>query len=310
MKVKNSIKIGLLLLFIVATVVKVNAQQESQFTQYMYNTVSINPAYAGSRDVLSITGLYRTQWVGLEGAPQTGTFAVNTPLNDRVGLGISAQNDRIGPTDESNIAADFSYNIEMGETARLFFGLKASANLLNIDYSKLDGYNPNDPNFQYNIDNRFSPNIGAGVYLQSEKWYAGLSIPYMLETNHFNNSTSNSSVQERMNPYLIGGYVFDLSDKVKFKPAVLTKVVAGAPLQLDLSANFLFNDKLTLGAAYRLNAAFSGMAGFQITPGLLVGYAYDRDVTKLGNFNSGSHEVFLRFELFKNNKSIYNPRFF
>jgi type IX secretion system PorP/SprF family membrane protein len=309
MKTKKNILNYMLLFFTIGTAVTVQAQQESQFTQYMYNTVSINPAYAGSRDVLSISGLYRTQWVGLEGAPKTATFSANTPLSDRLGLGVSVINDKIGPSVENNIAADFSYNVQLNETYRLFFGLKASANLLNIDYTKLDIYNPNDPNFQYNVENKFSPNIGAGMYLQSDRAYAGLSIPSMLETSRYSDYAS-SAVKAKMHAYLIGGYVFDLSYNVKFKPAVLAKMTVGAPLQVDLSANFLFNDKITLGAAYRWDAAVSGMAGFQITPGLMAGYAYDLDTTKLGNYNAGSHEIFLRFEIFKFNVPVVNPRFF
>lgn len=309
MNLKTNIRNFAILLFITVTAVTMHAQQEAQFTQYMYNTVSVNPAYAGSRDVLSITGLYRTQWIGLEGAPKTGTFSLNSPLNDRLGLGFSVVNDRIGPSDENNLAVDFSYNIPLNDTYRLFFGMKASANLLNVDYTKLNIYNPNDPGFRENVDNKFSPNIGAGVYLQSEKGYVGLSVPYMLETSHYIHSVT-SDIKERMHIYLIGGYVFDLSPSLKFKPAVLAKAVIGAPLQVDVSANFLINDKFTLGAAYRWDAAISAMAGFQISPGLLAGYAYDFDTTNLGNYNSGSHEIFLRFEIFKYNLPIINPRFF
>lgn len=304
---KRSKIIYLLLLLIIGTTV--NAQQDAQFTQYMYNTIGINPAYAGSREVLSISGLYRTQWIGLEGAPKTATFALHSPISEKMGLGFSAVSDQIGPSDESNIAIDLSYNISVSRNYKLFFGLKATANLLNIDYTKLDIYNPNDPRFQFNVDDQFSPNIGAGIYLQSKKGYVGLSIPYILETKDYNHSTA-SQAKEQMHYYLIAGHVFDLSDNLKFKPAVLTKMVFGAPLQLDLSANFLIQDKLTLGAAYRWDAAFSGLVGFQISKGLFAGYSYDTDTTKLGDYNSGSHELFLRFELFKNQAKYVSPRFF
>lgn len=309
MNLKNRLQKYALLLLVMASGVSVKAQQESQFTHYMYNTVSVNPAYAGSRDVLSITGLYRTQWVGLEGAPETATFSLNTPVNDRIGLGVSFMNDRIGPSAENNFNIDLSYNIILDQDWRLFFGVKASGNLLNIDYSKLNIADANDQNFNENVENVFTPNVGAGIYLQSQKAYIGLSIPYFLETTRYKDDIA-SNVKEKIHAYLIGGYVFDLSPSLKFKPAALVKAVSGAPLQVDLSANFLINDKLTLGAAYRWDAAVSAMAGFQITPGLLAGYAYDMDTTKLGNYNSGSHEIFLRFELFKFNVPITNPRFF
>lgn len=291
------------------------SQQDSQFTQYMYNTVNINPAYAGSRGVLSIFGLHRNQWVGLDGAPVTNTLSLNSPINNsNVGLGLSFINDRIGPSDENSISADISYSVKTSETAKLSFGLKATANLLNVDFNKLSRYNQTDVLGQNNVDSRFSPNIGAGIYYHSDKTYIGLSVPNFLETKHFDKGASNLSsasvASERMHYYLIGGHVFDLSESIQFKPAVLGKLVQGAPLQLDLSANFLFNDKFTLGGAYRWDAAFSGMLGFQVSDSLMIGYAYDMEVTKLANYNSGSHEIFLRYELFKNYDKVISPRFF
>lgn len=287
------------------------AQQDSQYTQYMYNTANINPAYAGQRGVLSAFGLHRTQWVGLDGAPTTNAFAIHSPIAEtNVGLGLSFVNDRIGPADENSISADFSYTVKASETFNLSFGLKATANLLNVDYTKLNIYNPTDPRFQNNIDNRFSPNIGAGVYLHSENTYVGLSVPNFLETKHYEDDGNYSAATEKMHFYLIAGHVFDLNPSLKFKPSVLTKMVEGAPLQVDISGNFLINDKFTIGAAYRWSAAVSAMAGFQITDGLFLGYAYDAETTKLANYNSGSHEIFLRFELFSKYDRIISPRFF
>lgn len=288
-----------------------SAQQDSQYTQYMYNTANMNPAYAGSRGVLSIFGLHRTQWVGLDGAPTTNSFALHSPIGiSKVGLGLSFINERIGPSDENSISADFSYTIRASETFKLAFGLKATANLLNIDYTKLDIYDPNDPRFQRNIEDSFTPNIGAGAYLYSENTYVGLSIPNFLETKHYQDDGNYSVAKERMHFYLMGGHVFELSPALKFKPSVLAKIVEGAPLQADISANFLFSEKLTLGAAYRWDAAVSVMAGFQISEGLFVGYAYDAETTRLATYNSGSHEIFLRFELFKSYDGTASPRFF
>lgn len=288
-----------------------SAQQDSQYTQYMYNTANMNPAYAGSRGVLSIFGLHRTQWVGLDGAPTTNSFALHSPIGiSKVGLGLSFINERIGPSDENSISADFSYTIRASETFKLAFGLKATANLLNIDYTKLDIYDPNDPRFQRNIEDSFTPNIGAGAYLYSENTYVGFSIPNFLETKHYQDDGNYSVAKERMHFYLMGGHVFELSPTLKFKPSVLAKIVEGAPLQADISANFLFSEKLTLGAAYRWDAAVSVMAGFQISEGLFVGYAYDTETTKLATYNSGSHEIFLRFELFKSYDGTASPRFF
>jgi type IX secretion system PorP/SprF family membrane protein len=285
------------------------AQQDAQYTQYMYNTININPAYAGSRGVMSIFGLHRTQWVGLDGAPTTNAFSLNTPLNDsNLGLGLSFVNDKIGPTSDNTISADLSYTINTSDTFKLSFGVKASGNFFNLDVNKLNPADPADDNLQA-FDNEFSPNIGAGVYLHSDKMYFGLSVPNFLQDKKYNDNQY-AVFQERMNFYAIGGYVFDISQNVKFKPAFLTKLVTGSPLQVDASANFLFMDKFMLGAAYRWDAAVSAMAGFQVTDGLFIGYGYDRETTNLRRFNSGSHEVFLRFELFNKVSKLVSPRFF
>lgn len=285
------------------------AQQDAQFTQYMYNTININPAYAGSRGVLSIFGLHRTQWVGLDGAPTTNAFSVNTPINNsNLGLGVSFVTDKIGPTNEHNLSADLSYSIQTSETIKLSFGIKATANLFNLDRSRLNPQNPADDHLQ-EINNEFNPNIGAGAYLHSDKFYVGLSVPNFLQTTRYTDNDFSIN-KERMTYYFITGYVFDLSPSLKFKPALLTKLVEGSPLQADVSANFLINDKLTLGVAYRWSAAMSAMVGFQITDGLYLGYAYDYETTQLTHYNSGSHEIFLRYELFKNYDRITTPRFF
>lgn len=286
------------------------AQQDSQYTHYMYNTININPAYAGSRGVTSIFGLHRTQWVGLDGAPTTNAFSIHSPIqNSRVGIGVSFVNDKIGASDQNNIAVDVSYTIPTSRYSDLSFGIKASGDLLNVDYTKLSRYDLTDPRFQNNIDNAFSPNVGAGVYYHSDKLYLGFSVPNFLSVKHFDDNKS-AAFEERLHYYLIGGYVFDLSSEVKLKPSFLTKMVSGAPLQVDLSANVLFQDKLTLGLSYRWSAAATAMAGIQLTEGLLVGYSYDFDTTNLGNYNSGSHEIFLRFELFNVQRRIITPRFF
>ncbi len=285
------------------------AQQDAQYTQYMYNTINVNPAYAGSRGVLSIFGLHRTQWVGLEGAPVTNAFSANTPIaNSNLGVGLSFVNDKIGPTVENTISADLSYTIQTSETYKLSFGIKGTANLFNLDVTKLNPQDQNDPLLQ-NLDNNFSPNVGAGVYFHSDKLYLGASVPNFFETKRYDDN-SVAVYKERMNMYFIGGYVFDLSSNLKFKPAFLTKVVEGAPLQLDVSGNFLIYEKFVLGAAWRWDAAVSLMAGFQVNDGLYIGYGYDLETTKLRKYNSGSHEVFIRFELFKRQDKIVSPRFF
>jgi len=287
------------------------AQQDAQFTQYMYNTININPAYAGSRGAMSIFGLYRTQWVGLDGAPKTAAFSVNTPLNDsRLGIGVSVTNDELGPTVENTFSADLSYTVPVSENWKLSVGLKGTANFFKLNtVGTLVTQDPDPSLFDYS---KFSPNVGAGIYFRSEKTYIGLSVPAVLETKTKYTEISGESAIEtqKMNYYLIAGHVFDLSPNTKFKPALLTKLVTGAPLQVDVSANFMLYDKLVLGAAYRWDAAVSALVGFQITDGLYIGYGYDQETTNLKRYNSGSHEIFLRYELFGNYNKIISPRFF
>lgn len=289
----------------------VTAQQDAQYTQYMYNTVSVNPGYAGSRGHISIAALHRSQWVGLDGAPTTQTFNIHSPIGYRgVGMGLSIINDRIGPTAETNFDIDFSYTIYTSTTGRLSFGLKGSVNLLDVRFSELNQYAP-DQTLQQDIDNRMSPNIGAGVYYHTENFYAGLSVPRFLETSHFDES-SLSTAKEQMNFYFITGYVWDVNSFLKFKPTLLAKVVQGAPMQVDLSANFMMNDKFILGAGYRWDAALSGMAGFQISNKFLIGIAYDKEITELGSaaFNDGSFEVILRYDFITTKGNLKSPRFF
>ena len=292
---------------------EVQAQQDSQYTNYMYNTQVINPAYAGSRDQLSALLLYRNQWVNLDGAPETYNFGIHTPVGqqERVGLGLNFYKDAIGPADESNLTADFSYTIPVNTNGtQLAFGIKGGINLLNIDYNKLLLRNPGDPAFQYNINNRLSPVIGAGLFLyNTDRWYMGISVPNLLETTHYDDVKVSNAI-EKMHLFATAGYVFNLSANTKFKPAIMAKMVAGAPLALDGSANFLFNEKLTLGLAYRWDAAISALAAFQVSDTVLIGYTYDYGLQELANYNSGSHEIFLRFELGSGGSRLITPRFF
>ena len=294
------------------------AQQDAQYTQYMYNTLSVNPAYAGSRGQLSFAGLYRSQWVGLDGAPETFTLNLHSPIrNSRLGYGISIVNDNIGDgvVQETYLDAVVSYTIDVSMDAKLSFGLKAGGNMLNLDFNGLRNFDQEVVN-QNNIDNKFTPNFGLGVYYHTDKFYAGISAPNVLESEYFDNDNSGEGVNflsaERMNIYLITGYVFDIGPDLQFKPALLTKAVSGAPLQVDLSASFLFAEKFSFGAAYRWDAAVSGLVGFQVTDQIMLGLAYDREVTELGGtqFNDGSFEVFLRLELLKSFQRTISPRFF
>ena len=305
-----------IILLILLGIFSANAQQDPQYTQYMYNTQVVNPAYAGSRDVLSFGLLYRTQWVGFDGAPKTVTFTGDTPIGtlDNMGLGLSIVRDEIGPAIESNINIDYSYTINTSDNAELSFGMKAGIGLLDVDFTKLNIFDPGDV-FEDNIDNKLQPQIGAGVYYNTEKFYAGLSVPNFLTTKHFDaSSITNPNVEtlaaERLHYFLITGYVFDLSDNLKFKPATLAKVVSGSPLQVDVSANFLLYEKVTLGVSYRWSASLSALVGFQATDQIFIGFAYDYQSTDIEDYSDGSYEIMLRFDIFDNPVRMVSPRFF
>jgi type IX secretion system PorP/SprF family membrane protein len=315
--IKKSILLPIL--FIGITIQGLIAQQDAQYTQYMFNTISVNPAYAGSRGQLTFAGLYRSQWVGLDGAPETFTINLHSPIrNSRLGYGLSVVNDNIGDgvVQETYIDAVLSYTLDVSQTAKLSFGLKGGGNFLNLDFSKLRNFDE-EVVVQDNIDNQFSPNFGLGLYYHTDKFYAGFSAPNILETEFFDNDSTDANdvkflAAERINFYFITGYVFDLNGNLKFKPALLSKAVGGAPLQVDISANFLFNDRFSFGAAYRWDAAVSALAGFQITDQIMLGLAYDKETTELGTrrFNDGSFEIFLRLELLKKFQKTVSPRFF
>ena len=310
MRLKKTTRTVFLLSLGLVGITQTYAQQDPQYTQYMYNHSNINPAYAGSKEGLQIFGLYRTQWVGLEGAPKTATLSVNTPLGDSgLGLGVSFVNDHLGVMDDNTLSVDLSYAINLNHDYKLAFGLKGSANLLDVNYSKLHIYNPTDPVAEEDIKNEFSPNIGAGLFLYSDKAYVGLSAPHLLTRSRYDDNEV-KTLRQKTHLYLTGGYVFDLNPNLKFKPAAMVKMEQGSPLQMDISANFMFVDKFTLGAAYRWDAAVSGLVGFQVSENIMVGYSYDAETSKLARYNSGSHEIFMRFSLFNSYKRVAAPRFF
>lgn len=287
-----------------------NAQQDPQYTQYMYNTLTVNPAYTGSTGSLEAVLLHRSQWTGIDGAPETQAFTIHTPLaNEKVGLGLSAVRDKIGPSDELQLEGNFSYTLGLDYDKKLAFGLKAGMRMFNVDWTKGRYYDPMDALLNNNINNEIKPSLGAGVYYYTDKWYMGFSVPNFITGNYYDD-IQESIDHNRLHYYLIGGYVFDLSDNLKFKPAVLAKAVSGAPITADVSANFLIQEKFTIGASYRYDDAVSALAGFQITNNFFIGYSYDYTVTDLNKYNDGSHEIIIRFQLQNKSSQIKSPRFF
>jgi len=286
------------------------AQQEPQYTQYMYNTMSVNPAYAGSTGATEAALLYRSQWVGISGAPQTQSFSIHSPLrNEKVGLGLSIVNDKIGPSDELYFDGNFSYSIPLGYEKRLAFGLKAGARMLNIDWSKGRYYDNDDVLLNQNINNQIKLAVGAGIYYYTDKWYVGLSIPSFIQNTYYDD-VQESIDYDRLHYYLMGGYVFDLNPNLKFKPAFLVKAVSGAPITADVSANFMIQEKFVIGGAYRTDDSVSILAGFQVAPSFFLGYSFDYTVSQLNKYNDGTHEIILRYQFVQKQSKIKSPRFF
>lgn len=285
------------------------AQQDPQYTQYMYNMNVVNPAYAGSYDGISIGALYRSQWVGLEGSPNTGTLAVHAPVGRKVGLGISFISDEIGPVSENNVYADFSYTLNLGTEHKLAFGIKAGATFHDIGLVDLDVIDMNDPFLQENI-NEVTPNIGAGFYFyKPDVYYVSVSMPNMLNSVHLD-SNGNKIGSETQHLFAAAGYVFTLSDNFKLKPHGILKMAFNAPLSFDVNANLFMYNLVEIGVGYRLEDSFSGMVNFLITPGLRIGYAYDSVQSDLKVATSSSHEIFINFDIPLFKKVSRSPRYF
>ncbi|WP_338731719.1 PorP/SprF family type IX secretion system membrane protein [Mangrovimonas cancribranchiae] len=302
--------------FALIILVSAQAQQDPQYTQYMYNMNVINPAYAGSKENLSLGLLYRSQWVNVPDAPKTATFSAHSPVGKNVGLGLSIISDKIGPVEENNVYADFSYTLNLGGEHRLALGMKAGATFQKIGlFSDIgNGYvvDANDEAFSQNTNNTHL-NIGAGFFYYTNKYYVSFAVPNMLKSTYLDISNNNGEYKygtDVMHYFLSAGYVFNLSENTKFKPSFLLKSAFDAPTSLDVSANVLFFDRFEIGATYRLDDSVGGMANFEITQGLRIGYAYDHVVSELNAYTSGSHEVMILFDLNFPKKVSVSPRFF
>jgi len=284
------------------------AQQDPQYTQYMYNQAVINPAYAGSKDALSIVTLYRNQWTGFDGAPKTLTLSGHSPVGEKVGLGLSVISDQHGPVKENNIYADFSYTLDMGASSKLALGIKGGATLHDISLTSVDLTTQGDPLFAENVS-KATPNAGLGAFFYDEKYYVGVSMPNVLNSVHLDEDGRKYG-SETQHYFLTAGYVFQLTENTKLKPSFLVKSSFDAPVSFDVNANFLLYNKFEIGASYRSTDSFSGLIGFAFTDSIRLGYAYDHIISDIREAASSSHEVFLQFDLNFPKKVSRSPRFF
>lgn len=288
------------------------AQQDPMYTQYMENLQIINPAYAGSKDLLSMMVVSRNQWVSLPGAPDTRTFAVHSPVKGaRMGLGLSLLSDHIGPVKQTGLYFDYSYRLYFSNQRTLALGLKGGVNFYDANISNLSTNDPNDPVFAYDINRKFLPNLGVGAFFYTNQYYFGLSIPKLIDNAINKNGVSVQNIsREQMHVFFMSGYVYDVNRIVKFKPAILAKYVMNAPLSIDLSGTFLFYERLWLGAMYRLGDSFGGLFQLQITNQIKIGYSYDLPINQLGAYNNGTHEIMISFDFVSKGGKVRSPRYF
>ena len=286
-------------------------QQEPQFTQFMDNMLYYNPAYAGSREMMNITAIHRQQWAGFKGAPMTTGFSLHSPLRyESLGLGLSVMNDRVGPTNSGWINADFSYAIRFkNNKGRLSFGLKGGLNILNGDFMSLVRTDNADQSVNFEYKNEIRPNIGAGVYYRSDRWFAGFSMPKIFDYSKSDKYSEVAFTQQRHYYFTVGGYI-NASRMLKIRPSTMLKVTDNAPLAWDVNAAFIFYDKLWLGANYRILESAGVYFQYQFNNRFKVGYAFEMSQHKLRRYNAGTHELLLSYDLLFKSKSLSNPRYF
>lgn len=312
---KTKIITGLGLLMIVAFAHTSKAQQDPMYTQYMFNTQTINPAYAGTWESIGFMVLGRHQWTGWDGAPETYTFSVQAPLkNEKVALGLNVINDKVGYVKRLYVFGDYSYLVPLGETLDLRLGLKGGFTNYSHNLQAHNILDPNDPSFAGAIDSKLKPNFGVGAFLSNKKAYVGFSIPRVINSK-FENDFENFSLKGQMRHYfLIAGAVFDMGENIKFKPTTLLKASftseTGTPFQFDLTGNFLIKEKLWLGAMWRSGDSFGFIAQFLFKEKLRVGYAIDFSTNNLKNYNNGTHEIMVSYELRFNKEEVISPRYF
>lgn len=286
------------------------AQQDAMFTQYMFNPMAINPAYTGSSEMLNIVGLFRKQWVGIEGAPTTGTLSLDAALrNQTMGLGLNLVADRIGIYQTVFAFASYAYRIKIGEQSRLSMGLQFGGSQFVADFAGVNTVNP-DPSFQHaGKVSMFQPNVGGGLWFNTAKLFVGFGVPHIINYAHTPDKALEQARQYR-HYFLLAGYQFDISAEWQLKPSMLLKAVEAAPIQLDLNLSAWYLNRIGAGISWRSMSSFSFMAGYQLSEQFMAGYAYDISTTTLRRYNNGSHELMLRYQLIDSRKRLISPRLF
>lgn len=300
----------LLLIFVCFSSLTASAQQDEQMSIYMFNQLYLNPAYAGSRDALSAIGVARFQWVSFEGAPNTQWFSIHAPLLQRsLGIGTHFVNDRIGNRSRTAGYLDFSGSISLNKNNdRLAAGLSGGFDIMGYDFTNVVVNDPTDPYYgsTYSVT---KPNVGAGLYYYGDKHFVSLSVPRLFESKYTTSDTLLNILNSR-HFFLSGGYVFDLNSVFKLKPTVLVKYTPHAPITIDINASLLMYDQMWVGLMYRFHEAMGVNAVYNIKKTFAVGYIYDFPINGLRTYQSGSHEIFLRYDFVPKKSVFHSPRYF
>lgn len=289
----------------------VKAQQDPMISQYMFTGLVLNPAYAGSHEFTNATALYRYQWAnvstdnGTDGwNPRTFVATVDGKIqSSNLAWGVILGNDQYGPSSKNDVIANFGYHLPVGN-GKLSVGLRGGMSFYNADLNTLNNLS-NDPAFQTNASNAVLGNFGAGVYYYSKKFYAGVSVPHVVE----NTLVTDNSTYER-HYYATTGYVLEVSDNLAIKPSILMKAVNAAPVEFDFNLNFLISNMVWLGASYRTGDSYVFLVEYQATKNLRIGYAYDKLFTDLDTYSTGSHEFMISYDFGVSPLKVRSPRYF
>lgn len=285
-----------------------SGQQQVMFTQYMFNGLAINPAYAGSHETFSATALLREQWSGLEGAPSTQTFSIHSPVrNQRMGLGLLILHDKIGVTNQTGAYVSYAYKIPIVAGGTLSMGIQGGFTNFNAEFSRVS---VTDPTFNAGDIVEWQPNVGGGLYYSTKRFYAGLSAPQLIETTFDHNNPDSDSKLVR-HYFITAGYVWDLNENLKLKPSTLIKQVKGAPVEVDVNASLLIKEMIWVGFSWRSFESIDAILQLQVNPRLQVSYAYDfATQTSIKRVNTGSHEIMVNYRIPVFRERIVTPRYF
>lgn len=303
----------LLLMLLLLFAYSSQAQQDAQYTQFMLNKLYFNPAYAGAKKNLCLSCLYRKQWIGIERAPQTATFNGHGSVwKNRIGLGLSVTYDQIGFTDKVDFETSYSYIIRFKNESFLSIGLRGSVSYMQIRWDEASPTQTFDNSIPSGVTSKVLPNFGAGVYYQAKHWYAGFSVPRILQNKLDFSTTSTASIEPLLKPhfFMMGGLSFDIAKNVEIQPNVMFKYVVNAPFDMDINLSFVFFQKILAGVTYRLGDSVDFLLQWRIMHSLQIGFSYDISVTQLQQYNAGTIEALIEYCFIKKNEKVHNPRFF